>query len=153
MSERMPRVDELLREEISTHLSRSISDPRLGFVTVVGVETSPDLRHAKVYVSMIGSDEQRAASLAALRSATPYLRTVISKGLRIRRVPALHFAVDATGLRGARIQQLLGSIANGSQPPAASMAVRMSWFRRRLWARASTLSSLEMQVCRSRSYV
>ena len=53
MSERMPRVDELLREEISTHLSRSISDPRLGFVTVVGVETSPDLRHAKVYVSMI----------------------------------------------------------------------------------------------------
>ena len=67
---------------------------------------------------MIGSEDQVADSLAALKSAAPYIRTLISRGLRIRRVPALHFAVDATGLRGARIQQLLGSIANGSQPPA-----------------------------------
>ena len=115
---RMPRVDELLREEISSHISRDISDPRLGFVTVTAVETAPDLQHAKVYVSMIGSEDQVANSLAALKSAAPYIRTLISRGLRIRRVPALHFAVDATGLRGARIQQLLGSIANGSQPPA-----------------------------------
>ena len=122
MSERMPRVDELLREEISTHLSRSISDPRLGFVTVVGVETSPDLRHAKVYVGMIGSDEQRAASLTALRSATPYLRTVISKGLRIRRVPALHFELDAAGERGTRIQQLLGSLEQGRNLPDEGLA-------------------------------
>jgi len=117
MVDRMPRVDELLREEISAHVSRNISDPRLGFVTVTAVETAPDLRHARVYVSMIGSDEQAAASLAALKSAAPYLRTLISKGLRIRRVPALHFEVDATGLRGARIQQLLGSIADGSVAP------------------------------------
>jgi len=88
----------------------------LGFVTVVGVETSPDLRHAKVFISTIGTEEQRAASLAALRSATPYLRTVISKGLRIRRVPALHFELDAAGERGSRIQQLLGSIERGDDP-------------------------------------
>ena len=118
MVDRMPRVDELLREEISSHISRDISDPRLGFVTVTAVETAPDLQHAKVYVSMIGTEAQAADSLAALESAAPYIRTLISRGLRIRRVPALHFAVDATGLRGARIQQLLGSIANGSQPPA-----------------------------------
>lgn len=118
MVDRMPRVDELLREEISSHISRDISDPRLGFVTVTAVETAPDLQHAKVYVSMIGTEAQVADSLAALKSAAPYIRTLISRGLRIRRVPALHFAVDATGLRGARIQQLLGSIANGSQPPA-----------------------------------
>jgi ribosome-binding factor A len=117
MSERMPRVDELLREEISTHISRSISDPRLGFVTVVGVETSPDLRHAKIFVSTIGTEEQRAESLAALRSATPYLRTMMSKGLRIRRVPALHFELDAAGERGTRIQQLLGSIEQGRNLP------------------------------------
>ena len=116
MTERMPRVDELLREEISTHISRSISDPRLGFVTVVGVETSPDLRHAKVFISTIGSDEQRAASLAALRSATAHLRSVISKGLRIRRVPALHFELDAAGERGSRIQQILGSLERGDDP-------------------------------------
>lgn len=116
MTDRMPRVDELLREEISTHISRSIGDPRLGFVTVVGVETSPDLRHAKVFVSAIGNDEQRVASLAALRSATPYLRTVISKGLRIRRVPALHFELDPSGDRGSRIQQLLGSLERGDDP-------------------------------------
>ena len=118
MVDRMPRVDELLREEISSHISRDISDPRLGFVTVTAVETAPDLKHAKVYVSMIGTEAQAADSLAALKSAAPYIRTLISRGLRIRRVPALHFAVDTTGLRGARIQQLLGSIANGSQPPA-----------------------------------
>jgi ribosome-binding factor A len=88
----------------------------LGFVTVIGVETSPDLRHAKVFISTIGTEEQRAASLAALRSATPYLRTVISKGLRIRRVPALHFELDAAGERGSRIQQLLGSIERGDDP-------------------------------------
>lgn len=116
MTERMPRVDELLREEISTQISRSLNDPRLGFVTVVGVETSPDLRHAKVFISTIGTDEQRAASLAALRSATPYLRTVISKALRIRRVPALHFELDVAGDRGSRIQQLLESIEQGSEP-------------------------------------
>jgi len=116
MTERMPRVDELLREEISTHITRSISDPRLGFVTVVGVETSPDLRHAKVFVSTIGSEEQRAGSLAALKSATPYLRTMISKGLRIRRVPALHFELDLAGERGTRIQQILGSIERNVSP-------------------------------------
>jgi ribosome-binding factor A len=119
MPERMPRVDELLREEISTHISRSISDPRLGFVTVVGVETSPDLRHAKIFISAIGSEEQQAASLSALRSATPYLRTVLAKGLRIRRVPALHFEIDAAGERGTRIQQLLGSLERGEDPLGA----------------------------------
>jgi len=116
VTERMPRVDELLREEISTHISRSVSDPRLGFVTVVGVETSPDLRHAKVFISAIGTEEQRMASLSALRSATPYLRTVIAKSLRIRRVPVLHFELDAATERGSRIQQLLGSIERGDDP-------------------------------------
>ena len=81
---RMPRVDELLREEISSHISRDISDPRLGFVTVTAVETAPDLQHAKVYVSMIGSEDQVADSLAALKSAAPYIRTLISRGLRIQ---------------------------------------------------------------------
>jgi ribosome-binding factor A len=117
MSERMPRVDELLREEISAHIGRSLSDPRLGFVTVTSVSTSPDLRHAKVFVSTIGSEEQRVASLAALKSAASHLRTVIGKGLRIRRVPDLHFELDEAGDRGARIQQLLGSIADGGLPP------------------------------------
>jgi ribosome-binding factor A len=115
MPERMPRVDELLREEISLHLARSISDPRLGFVTVVAVETSPDLRHAKVFVSAIGNDEQRAASLAALRSAAAYLHSLISDGLRIRRVPALHFELDLAGERGTRIQQLLNSLEQGRE--------------------------------------
>jgi ribosome-binding factor A len=117
MSERMPRVDELLREEISAHIGRSLSDPRLGFVTVTSVSTSPDLRHAKVFVSTIGTEEQRVASLAALKSAASHLRTVIGKGLRIRRVPDLHFELDEAGDRGARIQQLLGSIADGGLPP------------------------------------
>lgn len=117
MTERMPRVDELLREEISAHISRSIGDPRLGFVTVTSVATSPDLRHAKVFVSTIGSDAQRHDSLVALRSASTHLRTLIGKGLRIRRVPTLHFELDDAGERGARIQQILGSLADGEVPP------------------------------------
>jgi ribosome-binding factor A len=86
-------------------------------VTVTSVSTSPDLRHAKVFVSTIGTEEQRVASLAALKSAASHLRTVIGKGLRIRRVPDLHFELDEAGDRGARIQQLLGSIADGGLPP------------------------------------
>jgi ribosome-binding factor A len=70
-----------------------------------------------VFVSTIGSEEQRVASLAALKSAASHLRTVIGKGLRIRRVPDLHFELDEAGDRGARIQQLLGSIADGGRPP------------------------------------
>jgi ribosome-binding factor A len=115
----MPRVDELLREEISAHVARDIGDPRLGFVTVTSVRTAPDLRHATVFVSVIGNDEQAAASLLALKSAAGLLRTLISKDLRIRRVPALHFELDETGRRGARIQQLLGSIADGAHVPDA----------------------------------
>lgn len=118
----MPRVDELLREEIGSLIASSVNDPRLGFVTVISVETTPDLRHAKVYVSLIGSEEQQTASLAALRSAVPYLRTKIAKGLRIKRVPALHFAIDESGARGARIQQLLGSIADGETSHPLTLA-------------------------------
>ena len=77
MSERMPRVDELLREEISAHISRSLSDPRLGFVTVTSVSTSPDLRHAKVFVSTIGSEEQRVAQYKAVYESD-YWKTKIA---------------------------------------------------------------------------
>lgn len=118
----MPRVDELLREEIGSLVASSLNDPRLGFVTVITVETTPDLRHAKVFVSLIGTEEQQAASLAALRSAVPYLRTRIAKGLRIKRVPALHFVIDESGARGARIQQLLGSIAGGESDHPSKLA-------------------------------
>lgn len=121
MPERMPRVDELLREEISEHIARSLRDPGLGFVTITSVATSPDLRHAKVFVSAIGSEEQRISSLAALKRASAHLRSQIAKGLRIRRVPDLHFEFDETSDRGARIQQLLGSLAEGSAP-AESLA-------------------------------
>ena len=118
MPPRMARVDELLREEISAHIAKSISDPRLGLVSVSSVLTSPDLHHARVYVSAIGSEEQRLASLAALRSSASHLRSLIGKELRIRRVPDLHFELDSTSDRGARIQQILGSIAQGGVPPA-----------------------------------
>ena len=102
-------------------VSTTMNDPRLGFVTIISVETTPDLRHAKVFVSLIGSQEQRNASLAALKSAVPFLRTKISKGLRIKRVPALHFAIDESSLRGARIQQLLGSLVDGQANPPAGL--------------------------------
>ena len=105
MSERMPRVDELLREEISAHIGRSLSDPRLGFVTVTSVSTSPDLRHAKVFVSVLVGDAE--ACLEGLNQAAGFLRNGLFKRLHIHTVPTLHFLYDRTPERAADMNALI----------------------------------------------
>jgi len=104
---RLDRVNQLIREEISLLLQRELKDPRLGFITVTGVETSPDLRSAKVFVSVLGDEDQWAASLRALGGARGFIRNWLRQHLDLRITPELSFRADRSMEHAARIQQLL----------------------------------------------
>lgn len=116
MSQRTERVDELLRQEIGAIVSREVADPRVGFATITSVETTPDLRHAKVWVSVIGQPPEREATLAALRRAMPFVRHELGTRLRIKRIPDLHVQLDDTAERGTRVLQLLRELEAGEVP-------------------------------------
>lgn len=106
-SSRMRRVNEVIREVLGTTISTELQDPRIGFVTVTAVETSPDLRHARVHVSVLGSEEEREATLKALRSAHGVLQGAINDELRLKRTPALSFHYDESIERADRITRML----------------------------------------------
>lgn len=118
MSQRTERVDELLRQEIGSIVSREVADPRVGFATITSVETTPDLRHAKVWVSVIGQPPEREATLAALRRAMPFVRHELGTRLRIKRIPDLHIQLDDTAERGTRVLRLLRELEAGGIPDA-----------------------------------
>src|ERR1700733_5901140 len=100
---RMRRVDVAMRVVLSDAIAKDLKDPRVGFVTVTGVKTSPDLRHARVYVSVLGDEHVLAASLDGLRSAHGYLQGAIASQLTLKRTPALTFHYDDSVDRGMRI--------------------------------------------------
>lgn len=114
MTQRTNRIDELLRQEIGTLLAREIADPRIGFATITDVETTPDLRHAKVWVSVIGTPEERDTTLAALSRAMPFIRHELGARLRLKRIPELHVRADDTLERGTRVLRLLSEIEAGA---------------------------------------
>jgi ribosome-binding factor A len=116
MSARTERVDELLRQEIGAIVAREVADPRIGFATITSVETTDDLRHAKVWVSVIGQPAERDAAVAALRHAMPFVRHELGTRLRMRRIPDLHIHLDDTAERGTRILQMLAELETGSIP-------------------------------------
>ena len=107
MPERMRRVNELMREVIGSAIATELEDPRIGFVTVTSVETSPDLRAARVYVSVLGAESEREQTLAGLRSSHGVLQAAVATETRIKRTPTLTFHYDETPERGMRISQLL----------------------------------------------
>ena len=109
----MRRINEVLREVVGAAIAE-LSDPRIGFVTVTSVETSPDLRAAKVYVSVLGSDEVRAASLDGLRSAHGFLQGRIAAELTLKHTPSLSFEYDESVDRGMRISGLLDAVSRES---------------------------------------
>ncbi|OFW60543.1 MAG: ribosome-binding factor A [Actinobacteria bacterium RBG_16_64_13] len=116
-SYRMRRVNEALKEIIGNALSQDLKDPRIGFVTLTGVETAQDLSHAKVFVSVYGKQAEKDATLEGLRAARPYLQRLIGDELSIRRVPMLEFVYDATVDQGMRIHALLKSSGVEDLPP------------------------------------
>jgi ribosome-binding factor A len=103
---RMRRINEVLREVIGAAIAE-LSDPRIGFVTVTSVETSPDLRAAKVYVSVLGSEAEREATLEGLRSSHGVLQSKIAAETRMKRTPTLSFRYDDTVEQGMRISKML----------------------------------------------
>jgi ribosome-binding factor A len=107
---RLDRVNQLIKEEISTLLQRELKDPRLGFVTVTEVETSKDLRMAKVFVSVLGDEKQWAGSLAALASARGFVRNWLRQHLDLRVTPEIDFRPDRSMEHAARIQSLLKDV-------------------------------------------
>ena len=106
--DRMRRIDEALREVLSDALGSSgLKDPRIGFVTVTDVRTTADLRHSRVYVTVLGDADARTASLAGLQSAAPLLQQRVGRELRMKRTPTIEFRYDETTDSAMRIEELL----------------------------------------------
>jgi ribosome-binding factor A len=118
MTQRTERIDEQLRQEIGQALEREVTDPRIGFVTVTKVETVPDLSRARVWVSIIGTPDERKLTLAALKGAMPFIRYGLGKKLTLRRIPELDVRMDDTIERGTRVLQILNELNLGQTPEA-----------------------------------
>lgn len=115
MTQRAERVAEEVREILAEEVQR-LKDPRIGFVTLTGVEVTPDLRRARIFYTVFGDERQERATAAGLRSATPHLRQAIGRQVRLKVVPELEFRVDETLERGRRIDELLERLHEGEAP-------------------------------------
>ncbi len=113
-SHRPERVAELVRQTVGAFLTGDVRDPRIGFVTVTGVEVTADLSHANVQVSVMGTEEEKARSLEGLASAARFLRAQLSKELTLRTSPELHFRLDRGLEHAQRINQVLKDLRSGS---------------------------------------
>ncbi len=115
MAHRIERVNSVIRQEISELLQRQVKDPRLGnFVAVTDVSTSPDLRYAKVFVSRIGSEEEKQETLSVLAGASGFFRNELAKRLRFRHIPELSFQWDDSIERGDYLLQLINKVSSDS---------------------------------------
>lgn len=107
---RIEKVQEFIKQEISQIILTELKDPRIGFVTVTRVEVTGDLRNAKIFISLMGSNEQKEATLQGLQRALGFMRTEIGKRLRLKMTPDLSLAVDESLDHSVRIQKLLDEI-------------------------------------------
>ena len=106
---RMRRVNGVMREVIGATIAGELQDPRIGFVTVTAVDTSPDLRTAQVHVSVLGTDEEKEATMGALRAAHGVIQKAISSQLRMKRTPSLRFVYDDSVERADRLTRMMDS--------------------------------------------
>jgi ribosome-binding factor A len=114
MSQRTNRLDSQIQQELMGLLQRDMKDPRIGFVTITQVETAADLGHARVWVSVYGSEEEKESSMAALRAATPWLRRELGQRLRLRKVPQLSLRRDDSIESGDRVLRILRDLERES---------------------------------------
>lgn len=113
-SRRTEQVSEEIHRHISELLLREVRDPRIGFVTVTGVDVSPDLEHARVHVSVLGSDEEERDAMRALRRAAGFLRTSLGKRMKVRKVPELRFEADRSARHAIHISKLIAETSEAS---------------------------------------
>ena len=109
MSQRIVKVQKLAREVLGETI-QTLKDPRIGFVTVMAVRVSGDLRHARVFVSVLGDEGERAATMSGLQSATPYLRTELGRQMKVKYLPELQFELDTGPEEAQRLEALLKQI-------------------------------------------
>lgn len=114
-SRRQRQIAELLHEELSQIIQFESRDPRLGFVTVTGVDINPDLRFARVFITVLGGEEETRSTLEGLESATPFYRRRLRENLSLRHIPELQFRFDSSLAHGQRINALLDSIKHDSE--------------------------------------
>lgn len=119
---RIRRVDEAVRAVLSDAITQELKDPRVGFVTVTAVRTSSDLRHARVYVSVLGDDETRAAGMEGLRSAQGFLQRKVARAVRMKYTPEITFAYDDSVDRGLRINEILKHEPPPARPSPEELA-------------------------------
>ncbi|MDH7480948.1 MAG: 30S ribosome-binding factor RbfA [Armatimonadota bacterium] len=121
MPDRLERVKELLKSEISEIIRREIKDPRLGFVTITDAEVSKDLRHAKIFISVLGDEQKKQETLNVLQSAAGFIRGEFGRHARMKIIPEITFKLDTTVERGARIFELLEQVKRDEeQPPSGN---------------------------------
>jgi ribosome-binding factor A len=117
LTHRIERINSVIREEISELLLRQVKDPRLGdFIAITDVTTSPDLKHAKVFVSQYGANVEKKKILQGLSSASGFFRSELSKRLKMRNVPELHFQWDDSIEKGSRISHLIDEVIEKENP-------------------------------------
>jgi ribosome-binding factor A len=116
MSQRTDRLDSQIRQELMDLLQREMKDPRLGFATIIRVETARDLGHARVWVSVLGSEIERAKTMDALRVATPWLRRKLGERLSLRHVPDLTIKEDDSIASGDRVLQIINELQANERP-------------------------------------
>jgi len=114
--QRLRRVAEQIQQELSGLLRRELKDPRVGMITLTGVEVSPDLAHAKVYFTTLGDAEARAHTEAGLKRAAGFLRSQLGHRLKLHVIPELHFHYDASVERGMQLSQLIDAAVSGRKP-------------------------------------
>ena len=114
MSQRIVKVQKLAREVLGETIQK-LKDPRIGFVTVTAVRVSADIRHARVFVSVLGDEDERAESMSGLASATPYLRTELGRQMKVRYLPELQFELDTGPQEAQRLESLLKQIHEAEQ--------------------------------------
>jgi len=110
MSKRIARLNEQLKRELSELIRTEVRDPRVGVVTITGVDTAGDLGSAKVYVRVLGGGEELSSTLEGLEAAAPFLRTTLGRSLRVRRIPELRFREDRSYEHARRIEEVLGDV-------------------------------------------
>ncbi|KZM54721.1 30S ribosome-binding factor RbfA [Geobacillus stearothermophilus] len=115
MNIRATRVGEQMKKELSDIIGRKLKDPRIGFVTVTDVRVTGDLQQAKVYISVLGDDEQRENTLKALEQAKGFIRSEIGQRIRLRKTPEILFEIDETMEYGSRIERLIREISDGDR--------------------------------------
>lgn len=118
---RQRRVNQLLREAISTIILQELQDPHIGFATVTGVEVSVDLRHAQVYISVMGDEHKKQQAMKAIQgAASRFIRSELVDRLVLKYIPELHFELDETADQAQRIEMLLAQIADERASAAAA---------------------------------